>query len=198
MSIESVVIDLDSVVLRTSVVPILAAGSEFADELKVVSEAVDTGRLSSGRAIELTCRLLDELAVAEAQRRVAAIGIDREVRACLEVGTARTTVVTALPRQWIAPLIDQLPCQVVSSEGRVVDGVVAGIERVADKAGLVRAAAETVGTVLAVGGSADDVAMLESASLRVVFGSDPPAAVREVADYLTPTGRALWNLLTSL
>ena len=192
------VIGLEGVVVTTPVMSLVASVTDFVEEIDVLIEAADSGRLASERTLELCVKLLRDHPLGDIVRRVGAVSLDQDVLRFLQADPARSHVVTSLPDAWVTPIFEQLPCATEAASGVVEEGRLTAIHAKADKRAVVERFRHEFDTVVAVGAGSDDVAMLEAADLKVVFGDAPPRSVVEIADYLTPTGGALWNLLTSL
>lgn len=194
----AIVVDVDRTLVTTPLVTMIAASVDLVDEVEVLDEALGNGRLPFERSIRLLCRLLGDVPVSEASRRASVAGLDGDVLEAIGTKAERCWFVTGLPGCWTDSLGERLPGALVSSTATVVDDRLVTVDEVLDKAEHVRRLHDSFDTVVAVGSALDDLPMLEAADVRVVFGSNPPTDLREIADYWVTSGRALCQLLRPL
>lgn len=187
-------IDLDGAVVTTPLLAMIASEVDMVDEVNLLDRAAEHGELSFARAHRLQMLALSAVPLAEAQRRVRVAGLDDEVAELVVAARDRVRVVTSLPQRWVEPLADRLGCEVLGSltpDQEQADSVVT----ILDKG---RATAELraeYATIVAVTSSTSGLSMFESADVSVAFGLQPSPEAVLAADYVAPTGAALWNLL---
>lgn len=192
------VVDVDRTLVTTPLVTMIAASVDLVDEVEVLDEALGNGRLPFERSIRLLCRLLSDVPVSEASRRVSVAGLDGDVLEAIATKADRCWFVTGLPDCWTGSLGERLPGELVSSTATVVDDRLVAVDEVLDKAAHVRRLRDSFDTVVAVGSGLDDLPMFEAADVRVVFGLNPPTGLRDIADFWVTSGRALCQLLRPL
>lgn len=190
--------DLDGTVVSTPLVALVATASDVFEEIEVLGRATDEGHIPYDRSLRLRCRLLRDVPIAEAQRRIGFAAINEDVLEFIRGHANRCFVLTALPECWTEPLAARLGCRIFSSRSRVVDGSLIDLETILDKGEAVRQVAQSFSEIVAVGSGINDLPMFAEASVRVAFGMDLAPGVLEVADYWTPTGRSLCQLLRPL
>lgn len=190
--------DLDGVLISTPLVALVASATDIGEEIEVLTKATDDGLLPFARSLRLRCRLLRDVTLDEAQRRIRAAAVNQELAAFIATRPDRCFAVSGIPDVWAEPLAERLGCRILASAAVVEDGRVADVPAPLDKAEAVAALRADFDRIVAVGSGSNDLGMMEAADVRVAFGFDPPDPVREVADHWTTTGRALCQLLRPL
>lgn len=191
-------IDLDGTLVSTPLIPLVASASDIAEEIEVLTAATEQGLIPFARSLRLRCRLLRDVPLSEARRRIGFAAINEDVLAFVRDRRDRCFVVTGVPDCWISPLVDRFGCGIFSSTARVEGDSIVDLDEALDKGDAVRALRDRFDTIVAVGSSVNDLPMFEAADVRVAFGLDLAPGIRETADYWTTSGRALCRLLTPL
>jgi len=191
-------IDLDGTLVSTPLIPLVATASDIAEEIDVLTTATEQGHIPFARSLRLRCRLLRDVPLSEAKRRIGFAAVNEDVLAFVRERRDRCFVVTGLPDCWATTLEERFQCPIVSSTARTEGDALVDLVEVLDKGEAVRALRDRFDTIVAVGSSVNDLPMFEAADVRVAFGMDLAPGIRETADYWTTTGRALCRLLRPL
>jgi phosphoserine phosphatase len=191
-------IDLDGTLVSTPLIPLVASASDIAEEIEVLTDATEQGVIPFARSLRLRCRLLREVPLAEARRRIGFAAVNEDVLGFVHERRDRCFVLTALPDCWASALRPRLGCHLVTSTAVTDGNALVDLMKALDKGEAVRELRDRFETIVAVGSSVNDLPMFEAADVRVAFGLDPAPGVRETADYWTATGRALCQLLQPL
>jgi phosphoserine phosphatase len=190
--------DLDGTLVSTPIFPMVAAAVDLVEEIEVLGRATESGELPFARSLRQRFRILSEVSVTEARRRVGVAAVDADVAAVLAAKVDRSHVLTMLPDCWVPGLAERFGCEVLASSTTVQDDRLHEVTEVIDKGATVLRLRERYDQVVAIGADAGDLAMLEAADIAVAFGLDATPAVRAVADYWVTSGRGLWQLLRPL
>jgi phosphoserine phosphatase len=191
-------IDLDGTLVSTPLVPLVASASDIAEEIEVLTAATEQGLIPFARSLRLRCRLLRDVPLSEARRRVGFAAVNEDVLEFVRERRDRCFVVTGVPDCWVAPLAERFGCEIMCSKARTEGDRLVDIEQALDKGDAVRTLRDRFDTIVAVGSSVNDLPMFEAADVRVAFGTDLAPGIRETADYWTTSGRALCRLLRPL
>ncbi len=191
-------IDLDGTLVSTPLIPLVASASDVAEEIEVLTDATERGVIPFARSLRLRCRLLRDVPLAEARRRIGFAAINEDVLGFVQERRDRCFVLTALPDCWAAALRPRLGCRMVMSTAATDGNRLVDVTAPLDKGEAVRSLRGRFDTIVAVGSSVNDLPMFEAADVRVAFGLDPAPGVRETADYWTASGRGLCQLLKPL
>lgn len=192
--------DLDGTLTEAEILPLIAREVGLAEEIGLLTAATMAGVLPFEPSFRLRCQLLADVPIDVVRDVVATVPIHPRLEAFVAGRAHRCFVVSGNLDVWIAPLIERLGCQAFTSTARTVDGRLAGVDHVLDKADAIREVRERFGTVVAVGDGHNDVPMFEQADVRVAYGGvhEPADALRRLADYWVVSGEGLCTLLTSL
>ncbi|MEW6152643.1 MAG: HAD-IB family phosphatase [Actinomycetota bacterium] len=191
-------IDLDGTLVSTPLVPLVASASDIAEEIEVLTAATEQGAIPFARSLRLRCRLLRDVPLSEARRRVGYAAVNEDMLAFVRLRHDRCFVLTGAPDCWVAPLAERFGCEIISSRARTEGDHLVDLEMALDKGDAVRGLRARFETIVAVGSSVNDLPMFEAADVRVAYGFDLAPGIRETADYWTTSGRALCRLLTPL
>ena len=191
-------IDLDGTLVSTPLMPLVASASDIAEEIEVLTDATRQGLIPFPRSLRLRCRLLRDVPLSEARRRVGFAAVNEDVLEFVRERRDRCFAVTGMPDCWVSPLADRFGCQIVSSRASTDGDTLVDLEMALDKGDAVRELRPRFDTIVAVGSSVNDLPMFEEADVRVAYGTDLAPGIRETADYWTTSGRALCRLLRPL
>lgn len=191
-------IDLDGTLVSTPLIPLVATASDIGEEIDVLTAATEQGLIPFARSLRLRCRLLRDVPLSEAKRRIGFAAVNEDVVAFVRERRDRCFVVTGLPDCWAATLEERFRCPILSSKARTEGDTLVDLVEVLDKGEAVRALRDRFDTIVAVGSSVNDLSMFEAADIRVAYGLDLAPGIRDTAEYWTTTGRALCRLLRPL
>jgi phosphoserine phosphatase len=191
-------IDLDGTLVSTPLIPLVASASDIAEEIEVLTDATEQGLIPFARSLRLRCRLLRDVPLSEARRRIGIAAVNEEILAFVRERRDRCFIMTGLPDCWAVALEERFGCQIVASRARTDGDAIVDVQEILDKGDAVRALRDRFDTIVSVGSSVNDLPMFEAADVRVAFGLDLASGIRETADYWTPTGRSLCTLLRPL
>ena len=191
-------IDLDGTLVSTPLIPLVASASDMFDEIEVLTSATEQGLIPFARSLRLRCRLLREVPLSEARRRIGFAAVNEDVLAFVRQRRDRCFVLTGLPDCWASALEERFGCQMITSTARTDGDAFVDLVAALDKGEAVRTLRDRFDTIVAVGSSVNDLPMFEAADVRVAFGLDLAPGIRETADYWTTTGRGLCRLLRPL
>jgi HAD superfamily phosphoserine phosphatase-like hydrolase len=187
-------LDLDATLVSTPLLSMVASAADLVEEIDVLTRATDAGELPFARSLRLRCRILDQVPVSEAARRVAVAPLEPDVLECVRAHADRVHFVTEVPDCWIGDFAERLGLDVRASKA-VVDGDrLVEVVEVIDKAAVVTELQERYDQVAVVGAGMGDLAMLEIGDIRVAYGVSAPLPVRSLAQYWVAGGRALCQL----
>jgi phosphoserine phosphatase len=191
-------IDLDGTLVSTPLIPLVASASDIFEEIEVLTAAAEQGLIPFARSLRLRCRLLRDVPLSEARRRIGFAAVNEDLLGFVHERRDRCFVVTGVPDCWVTPLADRFGCPILSSRARVEGDALVDLDEALDKGDAVRGLRDRFDTIVAVGSSVNDLPMFEAADVRVAYGMDLAPGIRETADYWTTSGRALCRLLTPL
>lgn len=191
-------IDLDGTLVSTPLIPLVASASDIAEEIEVLTTATEQGLIPFARSLRLRCRLLREVPLSEARRRIGFAAINEDVLAFVQARQDRCFILTGLPDCWALALRARFGCQMLTSTATTDGDAIVDLVAALDKGEAVRTLRDRFDTIVAVGSSVNDLPMFEAADIRVAFGLDLAPGIRETADYWTATGRGLCQLLQPL
>lgn len=191
-------IDLDGTLVSTPLIPLVASASDIAEEIEVLTTATEQGLIPFARSLRLRCRLLRDVPLSEATRRIGLAAVNEDVLAFVRARRDRCFVLTGLPDCWAMALRDRFACRMLTSTAKTDGDAIVDLIEALDKGEAVRSLRDRFDTVVAVGSSVNDLPMFEAADVRVAYGLDLAPGIRETADYWTASGRALCQLLQPL
>lgn len=160
-------LDLDGTAVATPLFLMVASAVDLVEEIEVLSQATQSGQLPFARSLRLRCRILEDVPVSEASRRLGVATVDRHVAQVIEAKRDRVHLITELPDAWLSGLAERLGCDIVSSTADVRDDRLIAVPEVIDKVAAVERLKERYDTVVAVGSGVDDLGMLQAADVRV-------------------------------
>ena len=143
--------DLDATLVSTPIFPMVAAAADLVEEVEVLGRATESGELPFARSLRLRCRILGDVPVSEARRRVSVAAVDGEVAKVIASKVARSHVLTMLPDCWVVGLSERLGCEVVASSTEVADDRLLEVTDVIDKAAVVTGLRAQHDTIVAIG-----------------------------------------------
>lgn len=191
-------IDLDGTLVSTPLMALVASASDIAEEIEVLTGATEQGLIPFPRSLRLRCRLLRDVPLSEARRRIGFAAVNEDLLQFVQERRDRCFVLTGMPDCWVSPLAERFGCGMFTSTARTDGDAIVDLDEALEKGDAVRTLRDRFDTVVAVGSSVNDLPMFEAADIRVAFGLDLAAGIRETADYWTTSGRALCRLLTPL
>ena len=177
-------LDLDSTVTRTEILPEIARSIGLFDKIGEITERTMNGDLPFEESFRLRVELLREIPVEEAGRIAAEIPLNEPLCEFIRENRERCYIVTGNLDVWIEGLLRKIGMQdrCFCSRALVRDGKVERIASLLDKADAVR---RIDLPVVAVGDGSNDAGMIESADVGIAFGAERRAAgsVLEKADF---------------
>ncbi len=177
-------LDLDSTVTRTEILPEIARSIGLFDKIGEITERTMNGDLPFEESFRLRVELLREIPVEEAGRIAAEIPLNEPLYEFIRENRERCHIVTGNLDVWIEGLLRKIGMQhrCFCSRALVRDGKVERIASLLNKADAVR---RIDLPVVAVGDGSNDAGMIESADVGIAFGAERRAAdsVLEKADF---------------
>ncbi len=192
--------DLDGTLTGSELLPRIAADLGISEEMAYLTRLTMDGLLDFEQSFRLRCACLMAAPIERVRAIVASTDVDPRLEAFVSAHRERCAIVTGNLDVWIAPLVERFGCPVFSSRAHVVDGRLAGVSSVLNKAHAVMELKERFATVVAIGDGVNDVPMFEVADYAVACGTLHPPAERLIplADYVVFDGGALCRLLATL
>lgn len=189
-----VVMDIDSALTIAPVFSMVASAADLMEEVGVLTRATHNGELPFARSVKLRTRLLAEVAVSEAQRRVAVTPLDPDVLACVRALGERIYLMSEAPGCWLTEFQERLGIPIAASKALVENDRLTGLVSVLDKAEVIGELRAEYDRIVAIGSDLGDVALLEHADVGVAIGLSVPSEVRTLCRYWVTGGRGLCQL----
>ncbi|CBL46680.1 Phosphoserine phosphatase [gamma proteobacterium HdN1] len=201
MSCTAFCFDLDGTLTTTEILPCIAAELGVAGEIATLTRLTMGGLIPFEDSMRLRTLILGQVPLARVHEVIASVPMAGELFDFVRCNVDRCFVVTGNLDLWIAPLVEQLGCQVFSSRAILMDGMVR-LESilVKDEAVHQLRASGRFDRIVAVGDGANDVAMLHAADLGIAYGGvhAPAGATIQAANLVIHDAGTLCKLLKAL
>jgi phosphoserine phosphatase len=192
--------NLDCTVTTTELLPCIGSELGISDEIAALTKATMNGHIPFEQSLKLVCLLLGEIPTDKVSEIVSNVSLDEEIVGFIQSRKEDCFVLTAKPAIWVNPIAGRCGCEVFSSKG-VMDGNKLRLSRILDKGNAVSVVrGRGYERIVAIGNSSNDVPMLESADVRIVFGGYfvPSQSAITEAEYIIYERSSLCRMLRAL
>lgn len=192
--------DLDGTVTTTEILPCIASELGISEEMAVLTRSTMDGHIPFDSSFRLRCLLLGQIDVDKVRKIIAQVPLDKEIVSFIKARAADCYIVTGNLDIWVAPLIESLGCSAFTSNGHF-EGALLRVSNILNKGEAVsQLFARKYKRVVAVGDGANDVSMLQAATVGIAYGGvhAPSPAVVTVSDGIVYESRTLCRLLKTL
>lgn len=192
--------DLDGTLSAIEILPAIAAEIGIAEEVETLTRVTMDGHVSFAQSLRLRALLLGSVPIDRVHGVVADLPLNEDLAAFIDERADSCFVVTGNLDVWLEPMTKRLACPVVASRATPRNGTIR-VEDVVDKGQFVRELRRRgFDRVIAVGDGANDVPMLQEATVGIAFGGvhSPTRSAVEAADYVVHEGGDLCRLLVGL
>jgi len=197
LPVDYFLFDLDTALLRTPWLELLAADSLVANTVRRLGAQARAGDIPPEWAVRQQVALLGPMSAKRLRRAVDAAEAEPRVLSFICAHPQRCVLISTAPEQWCEELTARLPGSCYGSQARVAPGGALQLTAVLDKKAVVT---DLPGSVCAVGGSASDLGMLSAAHVSVAYGAlhTPPVGLYDVITHLTFDPERLCQFLSEL
>ena len=192
--------NLDGTVTTTELLPCIGSELGISDEIAALTRATMNGHIAFEQSLKLVCLLLGELPTDKVNEIVSNASLDEEIVGFIQSRKENCFVVTAKPDIWVSSISDRCGCEVLSSEV-VVEGNKLRPSRILDKGDAVSSIrGRGYERIVAIGNNSNDVPMLASADIRIVFGGyfAPSQSAIAEAEYIIYERSSLCRMVRAL
>jgi len=193
--------DLDGTISTLEILPCIAAELGVSDEISSLTRLTMDGHIPFPESLRLRALILGQVAIERVHQTIDMVPLDPHLVSFLSEYTKDCFIITGNLDLWIAPLLDRLGCNWVSSQAIHVEGRLR-VEHVLDKSQAIRQirSAGTHSRIVAVGDGANDIPMFQEADLAVAYGGvHPPApSAAAAASIIVHDSKTLCTLLKAL
>lgn len=192
--------DLDGTVTEEEILPVIAREAGLEEEIRLLTDLTVSGAIPFAVSFRLRVALLRDVPLDRIHAAVRDVPLNRRLLDIIERYPDRCAIVTGNLDLWIQPLIDRMPCRVLSSTGSITPQGACQVDHIMDKGQAVDVLRPQFGAIVAVGDGANDVSMFRAADFGIAYGGvhRPAPMLVEVADMVCLESGALCRLLNML
>ena len=191
--------DLDGTLTKKEILPYLAEKIGADKEMALWTQQAMCGAAPFEENFKARVDFLKSIALDEAQKWIAEVPLNEELLLFIKQNKSDCSIITANLDVWIAGLLKRIDMEkkTFCSVASVVGNALLGVDRIVDKGAIVR---QLEPPVIAVGDGANDVSMLQNASIGIAFGALRPLSSKlcAVAQFHVYHERSLCELLQRL
>lgn len=193
------VFDLDGTLTKKEILPHLAEKINASEKMERWTHQAMAGTVPFEESFKERVECLKSIALDEAQKWVAQVPLHMKILRFIENNKRDCCIVTANLDVWIVGLLKKIgmEAQTFSSIAHAEGNTLKGVQCIVDKGAVVR---QLKTFSIAIGDGANDIAMLQNASVGIAFGAlrPLPLKLREAATFRVYEEDALCDLLRYL
>ncbi len=192
--------DLDGTVTEEEILPVIAREAGLEEEIRLLTDLTVSGAIPFAVSFRLRVALLRDVPLDRIHAAVRGVPLNRQLLDVIGRHPDRCAIVTGNLDLWIQPLIEMIPCRVLSSTGSIAPSGACQVDSIMDKGHAVAALRQQYGGIVAVGDGANDVPMFRAADFGIAYGGvhRPAPMLVEVADMVCLESGSLCRLLNML
>jgi phosphoserine phosphatase len=191
--------DLDGTVTTEEILPRLAECLGLREEMERLTRRAVRGDDAFAVSFRARVDMLGALPLAEARRVTAETPLDPAIVAFIRKRRDCCALVTGNLDYWVKPLVESLGCRAFTSAGEFKNNRLT-VKTILDKAEAVRELARNGAKVVAVGESAGDIPLFETADVGIAYAGvhEPAPTLLPLARHVARSGEDLCALLRML
>jgi phosphoserine phosphatase len=192
--------DLDGTVTIEEIIPQIAKMAGLFEEMQVLTAATLKGILPFENSFRLRCKLLGDVPISTVHKVMATISMDSDIRDFIVTHHSQCFVLTGNLDVWVRPLLDDLGCKAYTSHAKCENDRLGALTHVLYKGDAVSEVRLNFERVIAIGDSINDISMLESADIGIVYCGvhEPVPELIDASLYVVTNGKGLCRLLNTL
>ncbi len=195
--IDYFLFDLDGTITTEELLPRIARAIGVEEKIKKLTELTIAGDIPFEYSLQHRVEILSVAPVVDVQRIVAGVSFDQNILSFIRANANRCRVITGNLDVWIADLIPILGIPIFTSTAEVCNGYIKRLVSINDKK---KVAQSFSGKICAIGDGANDLGMLEMASIGIAYGGvhAPARQLFDVATHHIIDGGTLCHFLSQL
>ena len=194
------VFDLDGTLTRLETLPFIASQFGVVSDIQTLTKETIAGNIPFDESFKQRVEILSEIPVGEISDLLSSIDLFEELVSFINQRPEDCIIATGNLEHWVSKLARSFKCRILGSKAEILNGRIAKLVSISDKAKLVRKLKASGETVVFIGDGNNDSQAMQIADYSIAAGMVhwPAPSVLRVCDFAVFDESAMLRLLTCI